>query len=94
MKKTHHVSTTPARPVYGLTPVGLREYRAFQRDLGLYLGIDGYDFDEGRQWAEAAEKAYARDPESFILSGIVDGLTREEAVIRLVQFWSEPYDDD
>ena len=95
MKKTYHVSTTtPARPVYGLTPVGLQEYRAFQRDLGMYLGIDGYDFKLGRHWAEAAEKAYARDPESFILSGVADGLTREEAVLRLIQYWHEPYDDD
>ena len=95
MKKTYRNSiATSARPVYGLTPVGLREYRAFQRDLGLYLGIEDPDFIEGRQWAEAAEKAYARDPEEFVLTGIADGLTREEAVIRLVQFWSEPYDDD
>ena len=95
MKKTYHGSiTTPAHPVYGLTPVGLQEYWAFQRDLGLYLGIDDYDFKVGRRWAEAAEKAYARDPENFILTGIADGHTREEAVIRLVQFWSEPYDDD
>ena len=97
MKKTRHGSiTTPARPVYGLTPVGLQEYRAFQRDLGMYLGlgIDGYDFKLGRQWAEAAEKAYARDPENFILSGVADGLTRDEAVLRLIQYLYEPYDDD
>ena len=95
MKKTYLVpSNTPARPVYGLTPVGLREFRAFQRDLGLYLGVEDPDFVEGRRWAEAAEKAYARDPEDFILTGIVNGHTREEAVLGLVQYLNEPDRDD
>ena len=95
MKKTYLVpSNTPVRPVYGLTPVGLREFRAFQQDLGLYLGVEDPDFVEGLYWARAAEKAYARDPEGFILTGIANGHTREEAVLELIQYLDDPDRDD
>lgn len=63
---------------YGLTPVGLQEYRAFLEAVNLYFAYDMWAVysKAAYRWAEAAEKAYARDPEEFVLTGIANGQTR------------------
>ncbi len=95
MKKTCQTTTTNNNTkAYGLTPVGLQEYRAYIEEIGMHFSFRGTAFkEEAIRWAKAAEAAYARDPEEFVLSGIANGRTRDEDIQRVLKDFDDPGDE-